>query len=109
MGGVKAWARLTVLLLGCAGVIVRAQYGDRDTSGVPGTSAHAPAPEARIDVNHASVEELMKVPGMKRTWAARIVRYRPYRTKLDLLDRGVVTDEVYDRIKDFVIAHRDKQ
>ena len=49
----------------------------------------------------------MKVPGMTRTWAARIVRFRPYRTKQDLLDRGVVTSEVYDRIKDYVIAHRD--
>jgi competence protein ComEA len=69
----------------------------------------APPPEARIDVNHASVDELMKVPGMTRTWAARIVRFRPYRTKQDLLDRGVLTSEVYDRIKDYVIAHRDNQ
>ncbi len=51
----------------------------------------------------------MKVPGMTRTWAARIVRYRPYRTKTDLIDRGIVTNQVYDRIKDYVIAHRAKQ
>ncbi len=46
---------------------------------------------------------------MTRSWAGRIVRFRPYRTKLDLLDRGVVTSQVYDRIKDYVIAHREKQ
>ncbi len=68
-----------------------------------------PPPEARVDVNHATVDELIKVPGMTQTWAQRIVRFRPYRTKQDLLDRGVVTSEVYDRIKDYVIAHRDKQ
>lgn len=68
-----------------------------------------PAPEARVDINHASVDELMKVPGMTRPWAGRIVRFRPYRTKQDLLDHGVVTSQVYDRIKDYVIAHRDKQ
>jgi len=51
----------------------------------------------------------MKVPSMKLPWAERIVRYRPCRTKQNLLDRGIVTDEVYDRIKDFIIAHRDKQ
>lgn len=51
----------------------------------------------------------MKVPGMRRPWAQRIVRFRPYRSKQDLLDRGIVTSEVYDRIKDFVIAHREKQ
>jgi DNA uptake protein ComE-like DNA-binding protein len=86
-----------------------AQNQDRDTRGVPKTSATAPPPEARIDINHATVEELLKVPGMTRSWAGRVVRFRPYRTKQDLLDKGVVSGEVYDSIKDYVIAHRDKQ
>jgi DNA uptake protein ComE-like DNA-binding protein len=86
-----------------------AQNQDRDTRGVPKTSATAPRPEARFDINHASVDELLKIPAMTRSWAERIVRFRPYRTKLDLLDHGVVTSEVYDRIKDYVIAHREKQ
>lgn len=90
-------------------LVATAQYQDRDTNGVPKTSATAPAPEARIDINHASVDKLLKVPGMTPTWAGRIVRFRPYRTKQDLLDRGVVTSELYDRIKDYVIAHRDKE
>jgi DNA uptake protein ComE-like DNA-binding protein len=72
------------------------------------TSQNAPPPEDRIDINHASQQALLKVPGMTESWAGRIVRFRPYRTKLDLLDRGVVPDKVYDRIKDYIIAHRDK-
>ena len=80
-------------------------------AGLPQTPPRAPAlaAEARIDLNHATADELMKVPGMTRSWAGRIVRFRPYRTKRDLLDRGIVTSQVYDRIKDSVIAHRDKQ
>ena len=65
--------------------------------------------EERVDINRATVPELMKVPGMTATWAGRIVRFRPYRTKQDLLERGVVTSQVYDRIKDFIIAHRQPQ
>jgi DNA uptake protein ComE-like DNA-binding protein len=101
-------AALAVAMLGgcLAGT---AQYQDRDSRGVPKTSATAPAPEARIDINHASMDELLKAPGMTHSWAGRIVRFRPYRTKADLLERGVVTSDVYDRIKDYVIAHRDKQ
>ena len=73
------------------------------------TKTHAaPPPEVRIDINRASADELMKIPGMTPTWAARIVRFRPYRTKQDLVDQGVVTTQVYDRIKDYVIAHREK-
>jgi DNA uptake protein ComE-like DNA-binding protein len=66
-------------------------------------------PEARIDINSATVEELLKVPGMTRTWAERIIRFRPYRAKDDLLQRGVVTSQLYDRIKVYVIAHRERQ
>ena len=88
---------------------VSAQYQDRDTRGTPKTSAMAPPPEERTDINHAAIGDLLKVPGMTSTWAGRIVRFRPYRTKGDLLEKGIVTSEVYDRIKDFVIAHREKQ
>jgi DNA uptake protein ComE-like DNA-binding protein len=86
-----------------------AQYQDRDSRGLPKTSATAPPPEARVDINHASVEELLKVPGMTPSWAGRIVRFRPYRTKQDLVEYGVVTSQVYDRIKDYVIAHQKAQ
>jgi DNA uptake protein ComE-like DNA-binding protein len=82
---------------------------DRDTNGASKTSATAPPPEARVDINHASIDQLMKAPGMTRTWAGRIVRYRPYRTKKDLVEYGIVTSGVYERIKDYVIAHRDER
>jgi DNA uptake protein ComE-like DNA-binding protein len=65
-----------------------------------------PQPEQRVDINLASLDELMKVPGMTRSWAGRIVRFRPYRSKQDLLDKGIVSGEVYNRIKDYIIAHR---
>ena len=64
--------------------------------------------EDRIDINQASLEQLLKVPGMKRTWAARIVRFRPYNSKQDLLDKGVVPNAVFERIRDYLIAHRSK-
>ena len=44
---------------------------------------------------------------MTPSWAGRIVRFRPYHTKLDLLEYGIVTSQVYDQIKDYVIAHRE--
>jgi competence protein ComEA len=103
-------AALLAAWIAFAGAGIRAQpasQGAQDT----GTAAkqQTPPPEARVDINHATVSELMQVPGMTQTWAARIVRFRPYRTKQDLVDKGVVTSQVYDRIKDYVIAHRDKE
>ena len=72
-------------------------------------SASSPASQTSVelvDINRATVAELLKVPGMTASWAARIVRFRPYRTKLDLVDQGVVTPEAYQRIRDGVIARR---
>lgn len=66
------------------------------------------APTDKVDINAASLDELLRVPGMTRTWAGRIIRYRPYRAKNDIVDRGVVTSQVYDRIKDYIVAHRTK-
>lgn len=74
-----------------------------------GPSKTIPAPEDRVDINAASIDQLLKVPGMTRTWAARIIRFRPYRAKNELLDRGIVSNDVYIRIKDYIIAHRPSQ
>jgi DNA uptake protein ComE-like DNA-binding protein len=102
------WMRFAALAIALLGVCLTglAQNQDRDTRGVPKTSQNAPPPEMRIDINHASMEELLKLPGMTPSWVGRIVRFRPYRTKLELLDKGIVTGQVYERIKDFVIAHQ---
>jgi len=94
-------AAILCLSLVCVSLFGYPQAGSRPHS--------IPPPEMRVDINHASVEELMKVPGMTRSWAGRIVRFRPYRTKTDLLELGVLDSEVYNRVKDFVIAHHEKQ
>ena len=55
------------------------------------------------------MDELIKIPGMTRVWAGRIIRFRLYRTKADLIEHGILSLVVYDRVKDYLIAHREKQ
>jgi DNA uptake protein ComE-like DNA-binding protein len=86
-----------------------AQGHDPAASCIPANSSKASSPENRIDINSATLEELMKVPGVTRIWAERIVRFRPYRTKADLEEQGVLPPGLYGRIKDSIIAHRLKQ
>jgi DNA uptake protein ComE-like DNA-binding protein len=90
---------LSVALL-CAGSLVLPQSATPHAAQKPVSPALSP-----VDVNRATVDELMKVPGMTRVWAARIVRFRPYRSKLDLTEQGVLPGDVYNKIKDYVIAH----
>lgn len=66
----------------------------------------SPGAMAPVDVNRATVMELMTIPGMTEVWAKRIVRFRPYRRKTDLVDHGVVSATEYEKIRDYVVAHR---
>lgn len=54
---------------------------------------------SEIDINSASREQIMALPGLNDEVADRIIDNRPYRNKLDLLSRLVVTEPVYDGIK----------
>jgi radical SAM superfamily enzyme with C-terminal helix-hairpin-helix motif len=53
-----------------------------------------------LNINEASQQELMRVLGLDRETAERIVEHRPYPSKLDLLGRMVIPEEVYRAIKD---------
>jgi len=75
----------------------------------PAQSKSIHAPSEPVDINTATVDQLLKVPGMTSTWAARIVRFRPYHAKNELLDRGILNSQAYDRIKDYIIARRPAQ
>lgn len=88
-----------MLAMGMLGAVLLVQAG----------MAASSAEKAKVDLNTASVQELMQVPGMTRTWAARVVRFRPYRAKNNLLDRGVLPPELYDRVKEFIVVHREAE
>ncbi|MFZ0340609.1 MAG: helix-hairpin-helix domain-containing protein [Terracidiphilus sp.] len=98
-----------ILILNLAASVSSPSLAQSGAPQAASKSKPAPPPAARVDINHASVAELLKIPGVTPTWAGRIVRFRPYRTKRDLLDHGVLPADVYDRIKDWIIAHRGEQ
>ncbi len=56
------FAVLAVALLGAWGGMI-AQNSDQEPNRLHTTSPNAPPPETRIDINHATVDELIKVQG----------------------------------------------
>lgn len=52
-----------------------------------------------ININEASQQELMQSLGVDSELAERIVEHRPYPSKIDLLGRMVVPEEIYNSIK----------
>jgi competence protein ComEA len=59
-----------------------------------------------IDVNSASAQELDKLPGIGPARAQAIIANRPYKGKDDLAQRKIVPQNVYDQIKDKIIARQ---
>jgi DNA uptake protein ComE-like DNA-binding protein len=55
-----------------------------------------------IDLNSSTESQLMDLPGIGRADARKIVAGRPYREKHDLVDRGIISGDNYDRIRDDV-------
>jgi competence protein ComEA len=70
--------------------------------------ADAPKADAKkaelVDVNSASEKELATLKGIGEVHAKAIVKGRPYKGKDDLVTKKIVTQKVYDDIKDQIIA-----
>ena len=60
----------------------------------------------RMNINSASAEELTSLPGIGKTLAERIVRYRVYngnfRRSEDIMKVSGISEKTYDRIKDMI-------
>ena len=68
-------------------------------------AATAPATNAQLlDINSASEADLEKLKGVGPARAAAIIKGRPYRGKNELLDKKIVPSNVYNDIKDLIIA-----
>ncbi len=70
------------------------------------TTAPLPPP---VDVNSASKEELMKLPGITEAYADKIIAKRPYPTKTYLILRGAIPHAVYTSLKGRIAARQPKK
>lgn len=72
----------------------------------PQPAAGSPAQGGLVDINSASAAELDKLPGVGPARAQAIISHRPYNGKDDLAQRKVIPQNVYDQIKDKIIARQ---
>jgi DNA uptake protein ComE-like DNA-binding protein len=77
----------------------------------PAAPAHASAPKPAaipaadlVDINTASVEQLMALPGIGDAYAKKIVDGRPYKSKYELVTRKIIPRTTYSKMRELVIA-----
>ena len=57
-----------------------------------------------LDINSATGDELKALPGIGDAYSKKIINGRPYKRKDELVQKKIVPQATYDKIKDQIVA-----
>ncbi len=91
---------LTVLMSGG----VQAKDDAKPSASASAAASAKPKAAPLMDINTASKKELASLPKIGDARSDAIIKGRPYKAKDELVDKKILSEDVYKEIKDLIIA-----
>jgi DNA uptake protein ComE-like DNA-binding protein len=95
------------LIIGCLNLQGFAQAkknAPKTATSQANAQATAAGKTALLDINTATKEQLMKLPGIADAYSDKIIKNRPYRAKDELVKKNIIPQATYEKIKGLIIA-----
>ncbi len=86
--------------------LLAASLSFAQTAAAPAKAKVAAPAAALLDINTATLEELEAMAGIGTAYAEKIVQGRPYRVKTELLQKKVLPQATYNKIKNKIVARQ---
>ena len=99
---------LTLAILAATLIFAQAPKPAKEPASSKKEPATASTKHELVDLNTATKEQLMAVPGIGDAYADKIIAGRPYKSKSELKSKKIVPPATYSKISSHVIAKQTK-
>jgi competence protein ComEA len=103
----KLMAQIAVLIFALS-LFNGVSYAQATTPAAGSAMSAAQSMADKLDINSATADQLKALPGIGDAYSQKIIAGRPYRAKNQLVQKKIIPQATYDKIKDLIIAKQTK-